>query len=360
MVSSLADVMLRHHVALQRLSADEITKVDGFLDQIAIELQRRLSGDELTQLARSRLERALERLSEYLAETLGSFQQDIMKDLASIADHEAAFNVQALNNLSVETDFTAPTALQIRTLAFDSPLLVQGPDGGKLLKSFVKGWTNTEKARVTNAIRLGVATGQTNSQIARGIRGTAALKYNDGLLAVSKRNADTIVHTAIQHVSQAGRTAVFTANDDIVEGERWISTLDVRTCPRCGALDQQVFPLGKGPRPALHPRCRCVTTPVFKEQFAFLQKGGTRPSVGDAGAKSVPAGTTFYNWLKTQPRSFVEFTLGPTRAKLLLDGELSASRFSQLQLDKRFMPMTLQEMVRLDPLAFDRAGVEVS
>lgn len=230
MVSSLADVMLRHHVALQRLSASEITKVDDFIDQIAQELQRRLSGDDLTSLARSRLERALERLNEYLGETLGQFRQDIMKDLVAIADNEAHFNVTALNNLSVETDFTAPTALQIKTAALDSPLLVQGPDGGKLLKSFLTGWTNTEKARVTNAIRLGVATGQTNAQIVKGIRGTAALKYGDGVLAITKRNADSVVHTAIQHVAQAARSAVFAANDDIVTGERWNSTLDSRTC----------------------------------------------------------------------------------------------------------------------------------
>lgn len=132
----------------------------------------------------------------------------------------------------------------------------------------------------------------------------------------------------------------------------------VHNCPRCGALDGQVFPLGKGPRPALHVRCRCVTTPVFSEQFAALQKGGTRPSVGDSGAKSVPAKTTYFSWLKTQPRQFIDFALGPTRAKLLRNGGLTADQFARLQLDKRFQPMSLAEMKLLDPLAFDKAGVE--
>jgi len=236
MATALADLVLRRHVALQRLSAAELQKVDDFIDQIAAELARRLSGQELTQLARSRVERTIERLNQYLGETLGAYRQDIMKDLLVIADDQAQATLTTLKSLDVSTDFNAPTALQIRAAALESPLLVQGPDGGKLLKGFLKGWTDTETARVTNAIRLGYATGQTNAQIVQGIRGTAALKYNDGLLAVTKRNADTIVHTAIQHVANQARQAVFDANDDIVESVRWIATLDNRTCFIAGTL----------------------------------------------------------------------------------------------------------------------------
>lgn len=359
--SALVDVMLRHSVALQRLSAAEVTKVDGFINQIATELQARLSGQDLTELAKSRLERALARLSDYLGQTLGQYRGEIMSDLMTVADHEAQFQHSALNNIDVDTDFDAPTALQLRTAVLESPLLVRGADGGKLLKGFLKGWTDTENARVTNAIRLGVATGQTNSAIVKTIRGTRALNYNDGLLAITKRNADTVVHTAIQHVAQAARSAVFAANDDIVAGVRWIATLDSRTCPFCGALDQVEFDPDSGPRPPLHPLCRCTTIATFKGALAKLSaKGGSRPSVGDDGAESVTAKTTYYGWLKGQPAAFQDFAIGPSRGKLLRQGGLSVSRFSQLQLDKRFMPLSLAEAQKLDPLAFDKAGVDAS
>jgi SPP1 gp7 family putative phage head morphogenesis protein len=357
MATALADLVLRRHVALQRLSAAELQKVDAFIEQIAAELARRLSGQNLTELSRSRVERMLERLSDYLGTTLGAYRQDIMKDLNVIADDQAQATLVTLRSLDVSTDFNAPTALQIRAAALESPLLVHGPDGGKLLKGFLTGWTNTEKARVTNAVRLGYATGQTNAQISQGVRGTRALNYNDGLLAVTKRNADTIVHTAIQHVASAARQAVLDANDDITKGIRWIATLDNRTCPRCGALDQVEFPLDKGPRPPLHPRCRCTSVPVFKAEFAILQQGGSRPSVGDKGVKQVSSKLGYYDWLKTQPASFQDFALGPTRGKLLRNGGLTSSQFARLQLDKRFQPMSLDEARMVDPLAFDKAGV---
>lgn len=131
----------------------------------------------------------------------------------------------------------------------------------------------------------------------------------------------------------------------------------VHNCPTCRSLDQLVFPLKKGPRSPIHPFCRCVMVPVFDERFAFLQKGGTRASAGAGGGKQVAANMTFYTWLKTQPRSFIELAIGPKRAKLLLDGGLSAERFAALQIDKNWQPLTLNDMRALEPIAFERAGL---
>jgi len=55
--------------------------------------------------------------------------------------------------------------------------------------------------------------------------------------------------------------------------------------------------------------------------------------------------------------AFIETAIGPTRARLLMNGGLSAERFAALQLDKNFQPLTLDEMKDLEPLAFQRAGV---
>lgn len=359
--AALEDVLMRHQVALQRLSAAEVRKVDKFIDQISVELNRRLSGQELTTLSRARLERALDRLSSYLGDTLGQYRSAIMGDLLQVADHEARFSTKALNNavpVNVDVDFVSPTALQIQTAALQSPLLVKGADGGKLLKSFLSDWTAVQKTRVSNAIRMGVATGQTNASIAQSIRGTAALKYSDGILALTKSSADKVVHTAVQHVSNSVRQAVFDANDDIVSGVRWVATLDSRTCIQCGSLDLVEFPSGSGPRPPVHIFCRCVTVPTFKGALAKLSTGGKRPSVGEGGAKLVSADTGYYGWLKTQPDSFQDFAIGPSRAALLRNGGLTSSRFAQMNLDKRFTPLSLEEMKKIEPTAFEDAGVD--
>jgi len=125
----------------------------------------------------------------------------------------------------------------------------------------------------------------------------------------------------------------------------------------CQSLDGQQFPLDKGPRPPVHIGCRSTTTPVFDERFKFLQEGATRSARGDDGVEKVNAKQTYYSWLKTQSADFQDSAIGPKWAKVLRDGGLSANRFSELRLDKKFKPLTLQQAKILEPLAFNKAGL---
>lgn len=99
--------------------------------------------------------------------------------------------------------------------------------------------------------------------------------------------------------------------------------------------------------------CRCTTVPVLIDKFRGLQDGGTRASMNG----QVAANLSYYEWLKTQPKSVIEMALGPKRAKLFLEGGISAERFAAMQLDRRWEPLTLEEMRKLEPLAFERAGL---
>ena len=47
-----------------------------------------------------------------------------------------------------------------------------------------------------------------------------------------------------------------------VQQVEWYTALDERTCDECMALHGNVYPIGEGERPALHPNCRCVILPV--------------------------------------------------------------------------------------------------
>jgi SPP1 gp7 family putative phage head morphogenesis protein len=236
-------------------------------------------------------------------------------------------------------------------------LSVRGADGGKLLKPFIDDWSSNEVKRVSGAIRQGVFEGKTTSQILQLVRGTRAGKFNDGILAVSNRNAEAVVRTAVQHVSSIARNETWKANADIVDGVVWTSTLDGRTSAQCRSLDGQVFPVDKGPRPPIHIRCRSTTTPKLAEKFDFLSEGGTRSTRGPNGVSSTSANETYYAWLKKQPAQFQNDAIGPTRAALLRDGGLSAERFSELNLGRNFEPLTLDQMRAIEPNAFIQAGI---
>lgn len=104
--------------------------------------------------------------------------------------------------------------------------------------------------------------------------------------------------------------------------------------------------------------CRTTYTYALDKRFDVLDKGATRASRGADGGEQVPSRETYYSWLKDQPAGFQDEAIGPQRAKLLREGGLSADRFSRLQLDKNFQPLTLERMKELEPLAFDRAGLD--
>jgi hypothetical protein len=89
----------------------------------------------------------------------------------------------------------------------------------------------------------------------------------------------------------------------------------------------------------------------------MFAEGTTRASLGANGAGQVSASLDYYHWLQQQPATFQDVAIGPMRAKLLQEGGLSVQRFSELQLDRNFVPLNLAQMKVLEPLAFERAGL---
>lgn len=121
---------------------------------------------------------------------------------------------------------------------------------------------------------------------------------------------------------------------------------------QCRTLDQQVFELGKGPRPPLHHNCRSTVLIVLKDEYAG------RGNINKRASKDGPVDNeSYYSWLNKQPKDFQDDVLGETRGKLLRSGGLSADKFAALQLDKNFKPLTLDEMRSREPMAFKKAGL---
>lgn len=342
-------------VLLERLKAGEVRKFGPFLIQIDQSIRQRLSSDELTDFSRARLDKLLKEVDSLLADILGGFTDQLQLDLMDIAHSQAAFESKLLTTtlpVGISLDAAVPALQTLKTAAFKNPLSIKGNGGGKLLESFIKDWSAAEVEKISGAIRQGWFEGQTNAEIVRQIRGTKALAYSDGILATTDRNAGTVVRTAVQHVASQARNETAKSNDGFVTGVQMIATLDSKTTPYCRTIDHQVYPVDSGPRPPFHPNCR--TSFILLTKFSqMFSKGATRASV----AGQVPASLSYYEWLKTQPMSFIDLAIGPNRAKLLMNGGLDADKFSALQLGKNFKPITLDRMRELEPEMFKRAGL---
>lgn len=356
---AIFNATIRHAVFLEKLKVGEVGKFAPFLKKIDRSIRERLTQSDLTEYNVKRLETLLKEVDSLLLAIFDRFSAQLNLDLIDIANYEAEFEAISLARtapIGLSLDVVAPTAAAIRTAVLTNPLSVRGTGGGKLLKAFIKGWSNAERERVTGTIRQGFFEGQTNFQVIRNIRGTKAAGYKDGILATTNRNASTVVHTAIQHVSSQARMEVAKANTDVVLEIQMIATLDSKTSQLCRSMDKRKFPVDAGPRPPFHPNCRTTFILLTNLSKMFI-KGATRASVGAGGGQQVWADLDYYHWLQQQPTAFQTEALGPVRAKLFREGGLSVERFAELQLDRNFIPLTLAQMRKLEPLAFEQADI---
>lgn len=351
----LEDLAIRNQILLERIKRNESDKLDPYIRRIELFIQNRLteSGDLIG--SRAELNEILGDIKGFQLEQYSAFTYELLLVVEELANDQADFEYKALSDAIANTEVN--TAKAVIPAIYNNPMSIPGLTSSPLIRPFIKGWEDSQIQAVETRIRQGYSQAETVPQIVRGIRGTKRLQYKDGIMSTSRRHLATMTHTVIQHASSQARKKTWEANDDVLKGYEWVSTLDKRTSRVCQSLDGRIFKIGKGPMPPAHPNCRSTTIPAVDSRYDLFASGSDRPSVGSRGAKKVDGNTTYYEWLKGQPRSFQEIAIGKTRTQLLRDGGLSAKEFAALQLDKNFQPLTLDEMRALRPKVFENAGI---
>jgi len=351
---SLLTIGTRHSSHFERLKSHEVGNFDPFLKQMDKDIRDILTrkGSGITRRA---LENQLKQIEAGMTGTLADYRKVWKASTKEIAIAEGLFEKRTLENVVEGVNFQLPSDAQITAAVNAAPIAAAG---GKVIDTVYKDFTKAETKRIANIIRLGFAEGQTTQQIITRVRGTNAAKFRDGTLAQVKRAQEALVRTTLQSAASVARETVLKANSDVVDGVLWVATLDRKTAAADAALDGKFFPFDKGPRPSLHPNCRCTVIASLKKEFAFLSKGRTRsmrdPVTGKVGKTK---SQSYYSWLKGQPAKVQNSIIGPTRGKLLRNGGISSERFAELSLGKNFEPLNLKQMRELDPIAFMRAGL---
>ncbi len=347
----MADVGTRRAVLTQMYASNLVEQFKPVLVAIRDAIIAALALMALNNVTRARLNQQLNNTSNVLNDIYSGYTDRLQQDLIDFADYEAQFTTDAIDQVSPDFSPNKPSFSQIALALLAMPMALSGADRGKLLAPYLEQWAQDQAGAVVGLIRLGQARGDTRDKIIASLLGTPGLRYKDGLLDITARNAGLMVRTVIQQAASVGRTETYSANADIVTGYQWVATLDGKTCQVCRSLDLKVFKLDKGPQPPIHYQCRCNLIPYFGPDLEFLNADQ------QAGTSRVNYSQSYYEWLQTQSDDFQDTVLGPTRGQLFRDGGLSADRFAALQLDRNFMPLTLADMRKLDPIAFKRAGI---
>lgn len=357
-IQELRDAAIRHQIYLERLKVQTTIDFNQVYQEIEAKARELLSALDVTKLdevGRSEIEAVIARLERASLKYGNGALDQLALDLTDYAKYAVEYEAAALSSVFVSTSARAVDAQKLMKAVMAQPVPL-GDGTATLLGDMYSKLNNNTAKRLGNSIRNSWLRGDTVLQANRQVFGSKAAGFADGILNQSRRESAAVVHTSLQHLSTTARFETYAKNDDLVIGYRWISTLDGATTTQCRSLDGRRFLFKKAgyqPRPPLHVRCRSTTEPILNDGLDFLEKGATRSSrEGYVDAKE-----TYYDWLKRQSADEQQKILGATRAQLFQKGGLSAKAFADLNIDKNFQPMTLDEMKKAAPAAFKRAGL---
>jgi len=399
----ILDLLIRHRIYLQRLSvsqAAEIAKLlnKGSRDKVAL---IRDGLDDIMQMSKFSRQQvaALSRLQADLTKALGgnydAAQDWYVKELDDLIKHELQVSQKVV---SAALPAKQAASLSQPSVASLNRLKAAMPYSGYPIEKWFKGTESAQVNRIMARVRVGIANGESMSDLTRAIRGTRESGYTDGIMqGYTTRQAETIARTVTNGVSNATQQEFYKANSKLIAYEVFTATLDGRTSTVCASLDGERFDVGDGPVPPLHPNCRSLRVPVTNAMAAEgLQ--GDRPYVRDADTRRerekrfrreaheeagdkqwskwsekerraalarkrndwqtknigrTKAKTSYETWLKRQPAWFQKEVLGLSRYKLFSKGNLSLSSF----VDHNNQRYTLDQLKKIEAAAFKRSGV---
>jgi hypothetical protein len=358
---AVLDLTIRHAVALQRYSNGQVRRILGILNRADVDLYEALT------LALERLPASIGTV-EYLESMLGSVrtlngrayadaQAALDAGARDLAGSEATFQYNLYrSHMPASTGLAAVTAEQAWVATYSRPF------AGKLLRESISELGDFRARRIRDAVRMGYLEGKPTTQIVREIQGTRAKGYVEGFVEVDRRNLETMVRSALSHTAASTRDRFFEDNNDVLESQMWLSTLDSKTSEICIARSGKRYTIGDRPKPIghlvpwctqhgcgpgrAHYNCRSTGIALLPGQTKLY---GTRASANGP----VDANMTYGQWLKTQPAGVQDEVLGPTRAKLFRNGGLTIDKFQ----NDRGRWLSLEQLEEMNKKAFKRAGL---
>ena len=328
----LQDRAFRHSLALagydrglqdriiRLLNRSERALLEKLASRLALIDQR---GYDLGPATTKRLKTLLAELRAINAQAYVTLSDALIPELEEFSAAEAGFQKASLNAaIGAQLADALPSPRRLRAIVTETPIQ------GHLLASWIEGMSASRITKIEGAIREGMTLSETTDQIVSRLRGTKAGGYRDGVMEIGRRSAQTLVRTAVSHVSNIAAQETWKANSRIVKAWQFLATLDGRTSVTCAGLSGQSFPVGEGPIPPRHPRCRSTSVPVTK---SFRELGLDRDELPRAARASldgqVPPDTTFHQWLTRKGQATQDQVLGKTRADLWRSGRLKLDDF---------------------------------
>lgn len=341
--------LIRFEAAKNRELYDALLKLNGetaklIRDIAPPDVVRRAAQIERLQRLGGELGRAADKA--YLG-----FYADLSEDLSGFASIEAEAAREIVNKA-----LGAEIASKVAPREFPEPE-VEGVALKEAVARQARDWAESVKDAVGRAVRAGRDTGRAVTDAI----GTRSARFRDGVLGPAFRRGQALIVTASRRAANDARTALWTANADVVRGVQAVNPLDHRTSDICRARAGGAWELETGREfqssrvgisfpgpPPWHWRCRTTLVPIFYP-LSKLERVNQRlrsrllQLTADERARldgKPGAGLTFDDWLRSIPAAEREEVLGPGRYALWRDGKIT----SRDLVNQNGRPLTLEEL----------------
>lgn len=309
---NLLDRGIYHAILAERFKNHEVRRIVRILDrEVLPDLRERLAG-RLQNIATrgfdtgptttARLRFLFRDLRQLFADLVVRMSKETEVPLAGFANAQAAALARDIKReVGTLASVATPSHGTIRQAVMGRPF------DGLLLRERWEKRGRAFREAVESQVRIGLVQSETPEQIVARVR---------EVWPAQRRHVASTVRAAVAHGQNQARQATYEENRRVLRGVLWVATLDVSTCPRCGALDGKTFDVDEGPRPPLHHGpCRCTTVPVLR---SAADLGGTRASMDG----QVPESTSFREWIDRQSDERQDLVFGRGRARLYRAGRL--------------------------------------
>lgn len=350
---TLTDAEIDHQIDLIKYGNGRAKTLLPFMLEIVEYLEVRLAKEGESIASKKRLDALIKDAKEKLDVIYSDWENSEFESIIpDVAEQEILFQASAVESVVVGYESVIPAVSQVESAAFKNPLVIGSKGGAFDFGKYTTGWKKEEINRVVGAINGGFYSGQTVTQITRNIVGLKSQKYADGILNISRANIQGMVKNTISHMSVEAKETFNKQNSDLIIGYKIVATLDSKTSDKCKDEDGNEYYYVDGynqPKPPFHHGgCRTTTSPILSPEYQFTMKAATRPSVtevdGKATAEEVSSKTTYYEWLKTQPKSVIDKALGKEKGRIFRNAGLSASEFKKAATNSLGQSLTLDEI----------------
>ena len=308
------DQVIKHQVDLIRVEAYETKRIQRILAEADRKVAAVLAGKAKLPNPQTRAFATLSaRLTKIRTDAIDDVQRILTKQLKDLVDVERTFELRALKT---ELDEVIDVDLRaLRKRALQTPFTTTPGQMASLDDWFVS-FRAADLKRLSAALEAAAYTKGNASEL---IVGTRSQRYKNGVLRKTHYNAEALVRSSFNHVSNIVRTQLWEANP--IRVVRWTAILDRKLCPICLSHHGKYAALGGGKlptrfsnnsltpsglRPPLHANCRCVLLPVFDL----------------LGTADLPDAD---EWLKAQSVDEQNALLGVGKAQLFRKGTIDAT-----------------------------------